>query len=108
MQSLRENTLDAGASETSQGVARMALARAPSPIVVADEVQMPHQDFVAVRERTGQLAVQDEEIGDKPWFHALSVNPMVRGNGRNLAEDRSPLEVVEGSSDPLRLGKEQM
>ena len=62
---------------------------------------MTHEDFVAIGEGAGHLPVEDEKIGHEPGFHAFAVDPMIGGQGGHLAQDGSPLKIVERTSDAL-------
>ena len=91
------------AREPGQHVAGEALARAAAAVGVGDEIEVADQDLVAVGERARHLPVEDQEVRDEPGLDALAVDPVVGGQRRDLAQDRGPLEIVEGAADALGL-----
>jgi hypothetical protein len=74
----------------------------PAPVGFGDEVEVAHQDLVAVGERPGHLPVEDQEVRHEPGLHALPIDPVIGGERRHLAQDRGPLEVVQ---DPPTLSE---
>src|SRR5262249_48502011 len=81
----------------------------PLPAVDAGNcIEIAHDRLVAGGERARHFVFQDQEIGDQPWFEAITINPMIGCKRRDRAQDRRPLEIVERTTDTVFFGQQKM
>ncbi len=86
----------------------MALAGAGRAIGLGQHVQVAPRHLVAAGQRARHLGVQDQQVRHQPGLHPVAIDPVIGGQGRDLAQDGGPLEVIQSAADLLPLGQQQM
>src|SRR5262249_6799704 len=99
--SLLENLVHAAVLQSGAHRARMALGRPLAAVGAGDVVEVDDEILVAARERSRHFIAQDQQVGDQPRLHALTIDPVIGGQRRYRAQDRRPLKIVEWAADAL-------
>src|SRR5262245_4847040 len=72
-----ENLLHAAVLDLGASGAGLALGGTLAAIGARDVVEVLHQIAVAGCERARQLILEDQQVGDQPGLHALTIDPMI-------------------------------
>src|ERR1700730_7629392 len=91
MQAGLKNLLCRCIREPRHDVMRLPLRWAGVAIGGADRVEEMDDIVVAGDQRARHFLLKDQKIGNKPWLHALTIDPMIGGERRDRAQDRGPL-----------------
>ncbi len=83
--------------------------RRPAPGARHRQLVEAAENFLVARGETPRdLAVEDEQVGDQPRLDRIAIDPAIRSQRRDGAQDRRPLEIVEAAADLLAARQQQV